>query len=162
MRNKLKQTLTSLWTGELASVLLFWGTFFHFKGNHLDNRAFIAIFYSLLILSLILVQGAVYWMILIKRLSDPQFGENTVGSIYRVLKISDMVLICLGIPLHICLHNSAITTLISSALLIFAFVEWVNYFQWRLSYSYNPVVVIRYTIRGKLKKSKIAKEIETI
>ena len=45
-------------------------------------------------------------------------------------------------------------------LLLFALVEGINYFEWRLSYSYNPAVVIRYTLQRKLKRSKIAKEIE--
>ena len=45
-------------------------------------------------------------------------------------------------------------------LLLFALVEWINYSEWRLSYSYNPAVVIRYTLQRKLKRSKIAKEIE--
>lgn len=58
------------------------------------------------------------------------------------------------------LWSGELATVLAVFLLLFALVEWINYFEWRLSYSYNPAVVIRYTLQRKLKRSKIAKEIE--
>ena len=101
MKNKLKKTLTNLWSGELAAVFVFWLDYFLFKW--LDHTMF----------------------------KDRIFGTGIFSSIFFTL-----------------------------FLLLFALVEWINYFEWRLSYSYNPAVVIRYTLQRKLKRSKIAKEIE--
>ena len=36
----------------------------------------------------------------------------------------------------------------------------VHYFKWQLSYSLNPAVLLKYIFQRKLRKSKIAKEIE--
>jgi hypothetical protein len=132
-----------------------------FSGYVFGTGSFIPIFYSLFLLSLVLVQGSVYWLILIKRLSVPEYGVNTVGKLFRAFKTVDIVLLCLGIPLIVICHNSVVGTVVSMALLLFALVEWINYFMLRLSYGYNPAVIIRLIKNGKLKKSKIADEIKS-
>ena len=50
--------------------------------------------------------------------------------------------------------------IISFAIWIFAVIEWVNYYKLQLSYSLNPVVLLKYIIQRKLRKSKIANEID--
>lgn len=52
------------------------------------------------------------------------------------------------------------TFIISFAIWFFAVIEWMNYFKLQLSYSLNPVVLLKYILQRKLRKSKIAKEIE--
>lgn len=52
------------------------------------------------------------------------------------------------------------TSIISLAIWFFAVIEWMNYFKLQLSYSLNPAVLLKYNLQRKLRKSKIAKEIE--
>ncbi|RKJ62532.1 hypothetical protein D7Y06_17110 [Roseburia sp. 1XD42-69] len=42
----------------------------------------------------------------------------------------------------------------------FALIEWINYYKIRLSYSYNPTILLRHVKNGTLKKSRLAREIE--
>ena len=51
-------------------------------------------------------------------------------------------------------------TILSIAVWIFAAIEWINYYKSQLSYSLNPIVLLKYTLQGKLRKSRIAKEID--
>jgi len=41
----------------------------------------------------------------------------------------------------------------------FALIEWLNYYIVRLSYSLNPLVLWKRIAKGKLEKSRIAKEL---
>jgi len=89
----MKQKLTSLATGELVAVLVFWMNFFLLKKWILTTGALISISFSLFVLSFILIQGSVFWWILIKRISNPGFAERYTGKIYRILKILDLILL---------------------------------------------------------------------
>jgi len=89
----MKQKLVSLATGELVAVLVFWLNFFLLKRWILTTGALISISFSLFVLSFILIQGSVFWWLLIKRISNPRFAERYTGKIYRVLKILDLILL---------------------------------------------------------------------
>ena len=116
--------------------------------------------YQLAVLSLILIQGSIYWLILLKRLSTPQFAVTNTKKIYSILKIVDFILLCLGIPIIIILNYVNVTVMISAIfILAFVVIEWINYYKIRLSYSYNPLVLLRRIKNGKLSKSRIAREI---
>ena len=133
----MKQKLTSLATGELVAIL-----------------------FSLFVLSFILIQGSVFWWILIKRISNPEFAERYTGKIYRVLKILDLILLAVGALIIMLNYSGFPTFIISVAIWFFAVIEWINYFKLQLSYSLNPAVLLKYIFQRKLRKSKIAKEIE--
>ena len=156
----MKRKLTSLATGELVAVLVFWMNFFLLKKWILTTGALISISFSLFVLSFILIQGSVFWWILIKRISDPEFAERYTGKIYRVLKSLDLILLGVGTLIIIFNSSDFSTFIISVAIWFFAVIEWMNYFKWQLSYSLNPAVLLRYILQRKLRKSKIAKEIE--
>ncbi len=156
----MKRKLTSLATGELVAVLVFWMNFFLLKRWILTTGALISISFSLFVLSFILIQGSVFWWILIKRISDPGFAERYTGKIYRVLKILDLILLGVGTLIIIFNSSDFSTFIISVAIWFFAVIEWMNYFKWQLSYSLNPAVLLKYILQRKLRKSKIAKEIE--
>ena len=156
----MKRKLTSLATGELVAVLVFWMNFFLLKKWILTTGALISISFSLFVLSFILIQGSVFWWILIKRISDPEFAERYTGKIYRVLKILDLILLGVGTLIIIFNSSDFSTSIISLAIWFFAVIEWINYFKWQLSYSLNPAVLLKYILQRKLRKSKIAKEIE--
>ena len=160
MKKSMKRKLTSLATGELVAVLVFWMNFFLLKRWILTTGALISISFSLFVLSFILIQGSVFWWILIKRISDPGFAERYTGKIYRVLKILDLILLGVGTLIIIFNSSDFSTFIISVAIWFFAVIEWINYFKWQLSYSLNPAVLLKYILQRKLRKSKIAKEIE--
>lgn len=160
MKKPMKQKLVSLATGELVAVLVFWLNFFLLKRWILTTGALISIFFSLFVLSFILIQGSVFWLILIKRISNPGFAERYTGKIYRVLKILDLILLGVGTLIIIFNSSDFSTFIISVAIWFFAVIEWINYFKWQLSYSLNPAVLLKYILQRKLRKSKIAKEIE--
>lgn len=156
MKKPMKQKLVSLATGELVAVLVFWLNFFLLKKWILTTGALISISFSLFVLSFILIQGSVFWWILIKRISDPEFAERYTGKIYRVLKILDLILLGVGTLIIIFNSSDFSTFIISVAIWFFAVIEWMNYFKWQLSYSLNPAVLLKYILQRKLRKSKIA------
>ena len=157
--SKIKQELTKLWTGELVAVISFWMCFYIFKKWLINTKMLISVIYPLTVLSLILIQGSIYWLILLKRISMPQFAITNTRKIYGILKIVDVILLCLGIPIII-LNYVNVTVMISAIfILAFALIEWINYYKIRLSYSYNPLVLLRLIKNGKLSKSRLAKEI---
>ena len=152
----MKRKLTSLATGELVAVLVFWMNFFLLKKWILTTGALISIFFSLFVLSFILIQGSVFWLILIKRISNPGFAERYTGEIYRILKILDLILLGVGTLIIIFNSSDFSTFIISVAIWFFAVIEWINYFKLQLSYSLNPAVLLKYILQRKLRKSKIA------
>ena len=156
----MKQKLTSLATGEQVAVLVFWMNFFLLKRWILITGALISISFSLFVLSFILIQGSVFWWILIKRISNPGFAEIYTGKIYRILKSLDLILLGVGAPIIIFNSSDFSTFIISLAIWFFAVIEWINYFKLQLSYSLNPAVLLKYILQRKLRKSKLAKEIE--
>ena len=158
-KSKIKHELTKLWTGELVAVISFWICFFIFKKWLINTKMLISVIYPLTVLSFILIQGSIYWLILLKRLSTPQFAIINTKKIYSILKIVDLILLCLGIPIII-LNYINVTVMISVIfILAFAVIEWINYYKIRLSYSYNPLVLLRRIKNRKLSKSRLAKEI---
>lgn len=160
MKKLMKQKLTSLATGELVAVLVFWMNFFLLKKWILTTGVLISISFSLFVLSFILIQGSVFWWILIKRISNPGFAERYTGKIFKILKILDVILLAVGALMMILNYNGFSTFIISFVIWLFAVIEWVNYFKLQLSYSLNPTVLLKYVFQRKLRKSKIAKEIE--
>ena len=117
--SKIKQELTKLWTGELVAVISFWICFFIFKKWLINTKMLISVIYPLAVLSFILIQGSIYWLILLKRLSTLQFAITNTRKIYSILKIVDLILLCVGIPIVI-LNYVNITVMIS-AIFILAF-----------------------------------------
>ena len=158
-KSKIKHELTKLWTGELVAVISFWICFYIFKKWLINTKMLISVIYPLTVLSLILIQGSIYWLILLKRISMPQFAITNTRKIYSILKIVDVILLCLGIPIII-LNYVNVTVMISAIFIMaFAVIEWINYYKIRLSYSYNPLVLLKHIKNGKLSKSRLAKEI---
>ena len=160
MRGHIKQKLYSLASGELVDLAVFWHNFFLFKKWLTTPQSLIAIAYPLLLVSLILLQGSLYWWILIKRLSKPNFAIKQTGRIYGLLRQVDLILLALGIPIILIEFSSWPVSLIAIAIWLFALIEWINYFHWQLSYSLNPLVLLSKVAKRKLRKSKIAKEID--
>ena len=158
-KEKVRKELVSLCLGELAAALSFWLCFFLLKNRIGDWMSLITILYPLSLMTFILLQGSTYWAILIRRLSNPQFGNGNIPKIYGVLRILDLVLLISGFPFIVWYSQSVRVAIIATLIQLFALIEWVNYFLLRLSYSLNPLVLWKRITKGKLEKSRIAKEL---
>ena len=158
-KEKVRKELVFLCFGELAAVLSFWLCFFLLKNRLGDWNGLISILYPLSLLTFILLQGSIYWAILIRRLSNPQFGSRTVPKLYGCFRILDLVLLISGFPFIVWNTQSVQVTILATLIQLFALIEWVNYFLVRLSYSLKPLVLWKRITKGKLEKSRIAKEL---
>lgn len=158
-KEKVRKELVSLCLGEFTAVLSFWLCFFLLKNRLGDWNSLVTILYPLSLLTFILLQGSIYWAILIRRLSKSQFGSGNVPKIYGVLRILDLILLISGFPFIVWYTQSVLVAIIATLIQLFALIEWVNYFLLRLSYSLNPLVLWKRIAKGKLEKSRIAKEL---
>ena len=140
----MKQKLTNLVVGELVATVVFWINFFLFKKLITTTKSLISIYFSLFILSFILIQESIFWFILIKKISKLGFAAKYTGKIYNKLKILDIILLCMGVLVIILKYSMFFTMVISFAIWIFAVIEWINYYKLQLSYSLNPVVLLKY------------------
>ena len=158
-KEKVRKELVSLCLGELAAILSFWLCFFLLKNRLGDWNSLVTILYPLSLLTFILLQGSIYWAILIRRLSNPQFGSASVPKLYGGFRILDLILLISGFSFIVWNTQSVQVAVLAALIQLFALIEWVNYFLVRLSYSLNPLVLWRRIAKGKLEKSRIAKEL---
>ena len=158
-KEKVRKELVSLCLGELAAILSFWLCFFLLKNRLGDWKSLVTILYPLSLLTFILLQGSIYWAILIRRLSNPQFGSVNVPRIYGGLRILDLILLISGFPFIFLNTQSVQVDILATLIQLFALIEWINYYLLRLSYSLDPLVLWRRITKGKLEKSRIAKEL---
>ena len=158
-KEKVRKELVSLCLGEFTAVLSIWFCFFLLKNRLGDVNSLVTILYPLSLLTFILLQGSIYWAILIRRLSKPQFGSGNVPRIYGGFRILDLVLLISGFPFIVWNTQGVQVTILATLIQLFALIEWVNYFLLRLSYSLNPLVLWKRITKGKLEKSRIAKEL---
>ncbi|ORO40456.1 hypothetical protein B7729_01755 [Streptococcus oralis subsp. tigurinus] len=158
-KEKVRKELLSLCLGELTAVLSIWFCFFLLKNRLGDVNSLVTILYPLSLLTFILLQGSIYWAILIRRLSKPQFGSGNVPRIYGGFRILDLVLLISGFPFIVWNTQSFQVTILATLIQLFALIEWINYYFLRLSYSLNPLVLWKRITKGNLEKSRIAKEL---
>ena len=158
-KEKVRKELVSLCLGEFTAVLSIWFCFFLLKNRLGDVNSLVIILYSLSLLTFILLQGSIYWAILIRRLSNPQFGSRSVPKLYGGFRILDLVLLISGFPFIVWNTPSFQVAILATLIQLFALIEWINYFLLRLSYSLNPLVLWKRITKGKLEKSRIAKEL---
>ena len=158
-KEKVRKELLSLCLGELAAVLSFWLCFFLLKNRLGDWKSLVTILYPLSLLTFILLQGSIYWAILIRRLSKPQFGNGNVPKIYGGFRILDLLLLISGFPFIVWNTQSFQVAILATLIQLFALIEWINYYLIRLSYSLNPLVLWKRIAKGKFEKSRIAKEL---
>ena len=158
-KKKVRKELVSLCLGEFTAVLSIWFCFFLLKNRLGDVNSLVTILYPLSLLTFILLQGSIYWAILTRRLSNPQFGSVNVPRIYGGLRILDLILLISGFPFIFWNTQSVQVAIFAMLIQLFALIEWINYYLLRLSYSLNPIVLWKRIAKGKLEKSRIAKEL---
>ena len=158
-KKKVRKELVSLCLGEFTAVLSFWFCFFLLKNRLGEVNSLVTILYPLSLLTFILLQGSIYWAILIRRLSNPQFGRGSVPKLYGGFRILDLVLLISGFLFIVWNTQSFQVAILATVIQLFALIEWINYYLLRLSYSLNPLVLWKRITKGKLEKSRIAKEL---
>ena len=160
-KEKVRKELVSLCLGEFTAVLTIWFCFFLLKNRLADVNSLVTILYPLSLLTFILLQGSIYWAILIRRLSNPRFGSGSgsVPKLYSGFRILDLVLLISGFPFIFWNTQSVQVAILATLIQLFSLIEWINYFLVRLSYSLNPLVLWKRITKGKLEKSRIAKEL---
>lgn len=158
-KEKVRKELLSLCLGEFTAVLSIWFCFFLLKNRLADWNSLVTILYPLSLLTFILLQGSIYWAILIRRLSNPHFGSGSVSKLYGSFRMLDLVLLISGFPFIVWNTQSFQVAIIATLIQLFALIEWVNYLLLRLSYSLNPLVLWKRITKGKLEKSRIGKEL---
>ena len=153
---------------ELLNAILFWviyiiGT----KAETRFNVSNMPIYYPLFILSLILVEGSLYWFNCLMRIEKKKSLTTIyIAPIYQRLKRVNYVLIVTYIPVFIISYdgNNAVA-IIGILIWLFSIIELVNYFHYRLSYyrkSYSGLQImkpLKLLLSGKAIESQIAKEI---
>lgn len=140
-KEKVRRELVSLCLGEFTAVLSIWFCLFLLKNRLGDVNSLVTVLYPLSLLTFILLQGSIYWAILIRRLSKPQFGSGNVPRVYGGIRILDLVLVIAGFPFIVWNTQSVQVAIIATLTQLFALIEWVNYFLVRLSYSLNPLIL---------------------
>ena len=125
MKNHLKKTLINLAVGELVAVIIFWINFFIFKIYITDTVSIIPVIFTLSLLSFILIQGSIFWLVLLKRISNKNFAKTSLGKIYDHLRRLDITLLYLSILIIIVNHKTFTSTIISLSIWIFAIIEYI-------------------------------------
>ena len=158
-KEKVRKELVSVCLGEFTAVLSIWFCFFLLKNRLGDENSLVTILYPLSLLTFILLQGSIYWAILIRRLSNPQFGSGSVPKLYGGFRILDFVLLISGFPFIVWNTQSFQVAILATLIQLFALIEWINYYLLRLSYSLNPLVLWKRITNGKLKKKQNSEEV---
>ncbi|MEO7588353.1 MAG: hypothetical protein ABIS84_10035 [Arachnia sp.] len=131
---RMKQYL-SLGLGELAAaaVLGFAATSF-VSPRFNDRAATVAMWWALMPLLAILVQGGCYWLLARRWVGDSPM-PRAIATLYSLLRVLNVALLAAGLagvllwwPAH------TPTALLVTALWFLGVIEYVNYFQKRLSY----------------------------
>lgn len=168
-KRKLKQELSYLVSGELTSVVLFCIVYFMYTKPEIRFAASSAILYfPLFVLNLILVQGSLYWLNCLRRVQlKKAMDTQVIAPIYKKLKVLDFILLAAYLPIWLLTFraNSSTNALVGILLWLFAIIEFINYFHYRLSYyafgglSLQIIRPLKLLFTGKAVKSQIAKEI---
>lgn len=99
-KRTLKQELTFLYSIELLCAILFWVVYIVWtKSATRFDESNASIYYPLFIVSLILVEGSLYWFNCLKRVEKKKsLSTQRIAPIYQTLKVIDYILIVTYIP----------------------------------------------------------------
>ena len=110
-----KSWCPSVWESYSRPILL--------KNLLADLNSLVTILYPLSLLIFILLQGSFYWAILIRRLSNPQFGSGSVPKLYGGFRILDLVLLISVFPFIVWNTQSFQVAILAT---LIRFVIWYN------------------------------------
>lgn len=158
----LRKELKRLAICECMAIPNFWFVYMAWSMVFIEiNQDFVhtsIIIYPLTLLSFILLQGSIYWYICLKRIDGKKVSKK-VPYTYSRLKIINLFLIVIYIPIFFTFKVSINYSIIGIFIYIFSILEYINYFFIRLSYK-NSRHFFKNLKIGKFPKSQIVKEIE--
>lgn len=167
MRKKLLKRFSYLYTGELMSVVMFIVVFFLLNKVYPQLRLYslISFWISLFLLEFLLVQGSIYWYAKWKRLKK----ENTTVTPIRIVKnfknlkkfnigLIIITMFIFAFDFFKWYPSLPLGSLgIVGFIYIFAVLEYINYFNFQLSY--DNLSDIKYLLRSKrLKQSCLSRD----
>jgi len=146
---KLRKTLLNLAIGELAACAAFIFLFIY-------TEAGLASLISLVFLVFMLVQGSWYWLVRYRLLIRNRPLHRNIVVTLRILNGVNLVF-CIAVPIAIAVtFSSRIDLWIGLAVYLFAVIEYINYYWYRLSYGKSGFN-IWILFSKKLMKSSIRK-----
>lgn len=161
-KRTIKQELFYLFSMELTCAVGFWVVYAMWVWGEMTIWQ-TEVAYPLLTLTMILVQGSFYWLNCLRRLKkDKALNPQQIARFYQAFKVVDYVLLALYIPVLVITRNFSI---VGGLIWLFAIIELINYFHYRLSYytksglGLQVIAPMKALVTGKATKSQIAKEI---
>lgn len=154
--NKRLKEMANLAAGEFVASMAFVFAFVMLNRNTPFGIASWTAFCFLIIL---LWQGSAYWRIRIRWLRRKKPVPHQTVSWFVFLRKLNLAF-CIVLPLvFLILSRNGTDLLIASGLYLFAVIEYVNYYWYRLSYGKSGFNVVKL-VRSGLKKSSLHKLID--
>lgn len=136
-KRNLKQELWYLCYMEFINAILFICVYFA-NLNNLNIDFHPITLYPITLLSLILLEGSIYWFVCLKRVQrrDRTLYKNNVAQIFSFLNKLNLILFAMYIPIYIANigKSGLVGKIVGLTIYIFALIELINYFYYRLSY----------------------------
>ncbi|MGX4686293.1 hypothetical protein JNUCC83_05255 [Vagococcus sp. JNUCC 83] len=135
MESLLKK-LNSLFWEELLSCIMFPFLYLMLCDFSL-TKINLPTFFNILVISIILAEGALYWKLTINRVKKRRvINRYVIGKIYHLFKIIDIILLVLTTMIIIGTLDSFTESqiVIQVFIYIFSLLEYINYFHTRLSF----------------------------
>ncbi|QXE02034.1 general stress protein [Terribacillus sp. DMT04] len=160
MKKHIERRLAYLYSGELASVILFLPVsgLINMAYPHLKLYALFSFWTSFILLEVLLIQGTLYWYSKLKRLRKEYTTvtpANLVRQLARLKKLNViLIIICLTAFIYDYFSwnpnwpNGGL--LVSVFIFVFAVLEYINYFHTQLSY--DNAADLRYLFQRKVLK----------
>lgn len=164
LKKRAEKKLFSLWSGELVAAILFlilWLFNIPRYDWSVDYLTTFPHIFAFCILEFILFQGSYYWYLKWKNVKQRKRSSLTKAqlAIFRFLKIVNLILLVIGIPVII--YQATFSKGLYWYLFLYAFalLEHINYYHIRLSYM--NLEEIKEFIRQKgFRRSILARELE--
>ena len=147
---------------EAFNVLLFWGLFaWSWRGAGWPSTWGVRA-YALLIVSVILVEGACYWHLKLESLSTRRPLPGWFARTFTRLGRLNLALVALAAPVALLLYrlglSSSTDLILGLLLLIFAVLEHINYFHLQLMHdNRNDLAYLRR--HRRLRRSPLAQDL---
>jgi len=136
--NKLRKSLMSLALGELTAACVFLAVYL----IYLDFGT--ASLLAILCLDFMLLQGAAYWLFRYRFIDREK--RLAARKTLAFLRVADVLLLCIVMALIIVLAHDARDMIVGALILVFAVIEYINYYWVRLSYGksgFNLAILFR-------------------
>lgn len=165
-KRTIKQELLYLSSMEFLAMLFFWIIYSLWIVLEKDFASPI-IYYPLMILSIILVEGSFYWLSCLRELQKKSWlSQQKIASIYQLLKRVNGVLLVIYLPIFFFSNDgSRVNRIIGLFIWLFSIIEQINYFHYRLSYytksglGLQIIKPLKLLLSGRADRSQIAKKI---